>query len=153
MPRTSAGLLMYRRTPDLRVFLVHPGGPFYVNKDAGVWGIPKGEPAEGEDPLATALREWAEETGWSFEECRRGDPFPLGEVKQKGGKIVHCWGFEGEAPDRPLVSNTCRVEWPRGRWLTIPEVDRGELFDVETARAKINPAQAAFLDRLTEKLS
>ncbi len=149
MSRTSAGLLMFRR--PLEVFLVHPGGPFFARRDAGVWTVPKGEPAPDEALLDAALREFAEETGWAVDECRRGELRALGSVKQKSGKVVHAWAFEGAPPDRPLRSNTCRVEWPRGTWGTYPEVDRGAFFDLATAREKINPAQVAFLDRLAER--
>ena len=110
--RTSAGLLMYRRTPagELQVLLVHPGGPFFRNKDAGAWTIPKGEPADGEDPLATARREFREETGTD-----PGDgPFiPLGQVKQKGGKVVHAWAFAGDCDPASVVCNTFTTEYPR----------------------------------------
>lgn len=155
MPRTSVGLLMFRRPAGggVEVFLVHPGGPFFANKDAGVWTVPKGEPSADESLRDAALREFAEETGWAFEECRRGDLLPLGAVRQKGGKVVHAWAFEGEPPDRPLVSGTYRLQWPPGTWRTYPEVDRGAFFGLPEAREKINPAQAAFLDRLVEALA
>ena len=150
--RTSAGLLMYRgRGRKLEVLLVHPGGPFFKNKDLGTWTVPKGEPAEGEELLATARREFREETG-----VDPGDAalIPLGEVKQKAGKIVHAWAFEGDCDPSTLACNTFKVQWPpkSGQWRSFPEVDQYAFFDPATARQKINPAQAAFLDRLEEAL-
>jgi predicted NUDIX family NTP pyrophosphohydrolase len=147
MPRVSAGLLMYRRRGDtLEVLLVHPGGPFWANKDLGAWTIPKGEVAEGEDELATAQREFEEETGF-----RPNGPFQaLGSVRQKAGKIVHAWAFEGDGDPAAIRSNAYRVEWPpgSGQWQTYPEVDRAEWFDLDEGRRRINPAQAELLDRL-----
>jgi predicted NUDIX family NTP pyrophosphohydrolase len=148
----SAGLLLFRRPcGELEVFLAHPGGPFWEDRDLGAWTIPKGLVERGEDPLATAVREFEEETG-----IRPEGPFvPLGSVRQKAGKLVHAWAWEGEADARRVRSNTMRVEVPRGsgRWLTIPEVDRCEWFDAERAREKINPAQAELIDRLQAALS
>jgi len=148
----SAGLLLFRRPRgELEVFLAHPGGPFWEGRDLGAWTIPKGLVERGEDPLATAVREFEEETG-----IRPEGPFvPLGSVRQKAGKLVHAWAWEGEADARRVRSNTMRVEVPRGsgRWLTIPEVDRCEWFDAERARKKINPAQAELIDRLQAALS
>ena len=150
--RTSAGLLMYRRRNDgLEVLLVHPGGPFFKNKDAGAWTIPKGEPAEGEDLLVTARREFGEETGLNVDDVPL---LPLGEVKQKAGKVVHAWAFEGDCDPATLTCNTFKVQWPprSGQWKSFPEVDQYAFFDLNSARAKINPAQAVFLDRLVEAL-
>ncbi len=148
----SAGLLLFRRPCDeLEVFLAHPGGPFWEDRDLGAWTVPKGLVERGEDPLATAVREFEEETG-----IRPEGPFvPLGSVRQKAGKLVHAWAWEGEADARRVRSNTMRVEVPRGsgRWLTFPEVDRCEWFDAERAREKINPAQAELIDRLQAALS
>lgn len=141
---------MYRVTPagDLEVLLVHPGGPFFAGKDAGVWTIPKGMPDEGEELLACAS-EFREETGF---DPGAGPFVPLGEVKQKGGKTVHAWAFAGDCDPAKLVSNTFRCQWPprSGKWETFPEVDRAEFFTIDAAREKINPAQAVFLDRLRE---
>jgi predicted NUDIX family NTP pyrophosphohydrolase len=138
---------MYRRCNDrLEVLLVHPGGPFFKNKDAGAWTIPKGEPNEGEDLLAVAIREFQEETGFTPQ-----PPYvPFEPVRQKGGKVVHAWAFEGNCDPSAIVSNTFTMQHPprSGKLRTFPEVDRAEFFDVETARLKINPAQAAFLDQL-----
>jgi predicted NUDIX family NTP pyrophosphohydrolase len=147
MPRVSAGLLMYRRRPaGLEVLLVHPGGPFWAKKDLGAWTIPKGEIAEGEDELATARREFEEETGLR----PAGTLIPLGSVKQKGGKVVHAWAFEGDADAGAIRSNTYQVQWPpgSGEWRAFPEVDRAEWFPLDEARRRINPAQAALIDTL-----
>jgi predicted NUDIX family NTP pyrophosphohydrolase len=148
----SSGLLLYRRVNGvLEIFLAHPGGPFWARRDAGAWTIPKGVVDEGEALLDGARREFREETGIDAV----GPYASLGSVKQKAGKTVHAWAWEGDAdPDR-IVSNDTRTEWPRGsgQWLTYPEIDRCAWFDVETARRKINPAQSAFLDRLTALLA
>ncbi len=156
-PKQSAGLLLYRRRAGgLEVFLVHPGGPFFARRDAGVWSIPKGEIAEGEDPLEVAKREFEEETGRPIGSCAASAEFlSLGTIVQPGGKTVHAWAVEGDWPDGVAVSsNTVAIEWPprSGRLVEIPEVDRGEFFAVEQAREKINPAQAVFLGRLEERL-
>lgn len=143
----SAGLLLFRRGPGgLEVFLAHPGGPFWKNKDAGAWTIPKGEVNEGEEPLAAARREFQEETG-----IVPAEPYlPLGAIRQKAGKTVHAWAWEGDADAEAVASNEIRTEWPRGsgRWLAFPEVDRCAWFTPEAAREKINPAQAELIDRL-----
>lgn len=143
----SAGMLLFRRGPDgLEVFLAHPGGPFWKNKDAGAWTIPKGEVNEGEEPLAAARREFQEETG-----IVPAEPYlPLGTIRQKAGKTVHAWAWEGDADAEAVTSNEIRTEWPRGsgRWLTFPEVDRCAWFTPDAAREKINPAQAELLGRL-----
>ena len=151
--RTSAGLLMYRRgAAGLEVFLVHPGGPWFVNKDAGAWSIPKGEPGEGEELIDTARREFREETGVKVPDVKL---LPLGEVKQKAGKVVHAWAFEGDCDPDKITCNSFRMQYPpgSGQWRTFPEVDRAAFFGLAAAREKINPAQAAFLDRLAEALS
>ena len=143
----SAGLLLFRRSRGgLQVFLAHPGGPFWSARDLGAWTVPKGLVKEGEGLLAAAVREFEEETG-----IRPQGPFlPLGSVRQKAGKLVHAWAWEGGADPRRVRSNSMRAEWPRGsgRWLTFPEVDRCEWFDARTARQKINRAQAELIDRL-----
>ena len=150
--RPSAGLLLYRRrSGGLEVFLAHPGGPFWHNRDSGAWAIPKGVAEAGEDTLAAACREFAEETG-----VRPVGPFlPLGTIRQKAGKLVHAWAWEGDADPEQVTSNTMQTEWPRGsgRLLTFPEVDRCAWFDPHTAREKINPAQAELIDRLELALS
>ena len=143
----SAGLLLFRRAPSgVEVFLAHPGGPFWKDKDAGAWTIPKGEVNEGEEPLAAARREFHEETG-----IVPAEPYlPLGTIRQKAGKTVHAWGWEGDADAEAVTSNEMRTEWPRGsgRWLTFPEVDRCAWFTPDEAREKINPAQAELIGRL-----
>jgi predicted NUDIX family NTP pyrophosphohydrolase len=147
MAKRSAGILMYKRAGDgLRVLLVHPGGPFWAKKDLGAWSIPKGEHGEADDPLACAMREFAEETGLD----PRGDFRPLGRLVQSGGKVVTAFAVEGDFDPQALKSNTFEIEWPprSGRRQSFPEVDRAAWFDLAEARRKILPAQAAFIDRL-----
>jgi predicted NUDIX family NTP pyrophosphohydrolase len=151
MPRTSAGLLLYRRTASgIEVFLVHPGGPFWAKKDAGAWSIPKGEYLPGEDPLAAARREFAEETGIVLD----GEAVDLGSVKQAGGKIVRAWAIEGDCDAGAIRSNTFALEWPprSGRQQEFPEVDRAAWFDLDTAEEKILKGQLDFIRRLGEIL-
>lgn len=148
----SAGLLLFRRRDGrVELLLAHPGGPFWRNRDDGAWTIPKGVPAEGEPLLEAARREFAEETGMRPE----GDALPLGSIRQKAGKTVHAWAVEGDLDAARIVSNTMRIEWPprSGRWTEIPEVDRCAWLDPDSARRKLNPAQAAFVDRLLESLA
>jgi predicted NUDIX family NTP pyrophosphohydrolase len=148
--KRSAGILLYRVADGEReVLLVHPGGPFWARKDAGSWSIPKGEYGDGEDPLACALREFEEETG---EALPPGELVELGSVKQKGGKVVTAWAAEGNLDAAAVRSNTFTMEWPprSGRTAEFPEIDRAEWFGIETAREKLVPAQAEFLDRLGE---
>jgi predicted NUDIX family NTP pyrophosphohydrolase len=143
---------MYRRVRGaLEVFLVHPGGPFYVRKDEGVWTIPKGEYQSGEEPLQAARREFNEETGFVAE----GPFVALGEVKQKSGKVVMAWAFEGDCDPKLLKSNLCEIEWPprSKEKLMIPEIDRGGWFSLEDAKKKLNERQALFLDVLRERVS
>jgi predicted NUDIX family NTP pyrophosphohydrolase len=147
----SARLLLFRRPRgELEVFLAHPGGPYWRTRDLGVWTVPKGLVEEGEDPLVAAIREFEEETSIPPE----GPFLPLGSIRQKAGKLVHAWVWEGEADPQRAQSNLMRTEWPRGsgRWFTFPEVDRCEWFDVHGAREKINPAQAELIDRLEAAL-
>jgi predicted NUDIX family NTP pyrophosphohydrolase len=150
-PNVSAGLLLFRR-PDgeLALFLAHPGGPFWRDRDAGAWTIPKGIVNPGEALLDAACREFEEETG-----IQAAGPFlPLGSVRQKAGKVVHAWAWEGDADPARIVSNTTTSEWPpgSGRRITYPEVDRCAWFDPEAARAYMNPAQAELVDRLETML-
>jgi predicted NUDIX family NTP pyrophosphohydrolase len=149
----SAGLLMFRRkSGSLEFLLVHPGGPFWKNKDFGAWSVPKGEAQPGEDLLTRAQIEFEEEIGFK----PRGAWIALGSIKQKNGKTVHAWGFEGDLPDPfEVKSNTFELEWPprSGKFAEIPEVDRAEFFSLEGARDRINPAQFAFLERLRDLLS
>jgi predicted NUDIX family NTP pyrophosphohydrolase len=148
----SAGLLLYRRAGDVvEVLLAHPGGPFWSHRDVGAWSIPKGLAADGEEPLAAACREFEEETG-----VRPMGPFlSLGSVRQKAGKLIYAWAWEGDVDPARLTSNLVRLEWPRGsgRWLRFPEVDRCDWFRPQLAREKLNPAQAVFIDRLEAQLS
>jgi len=140
-----------RRTAGLEVLLVHPGGPYFQNKDEGAWTIPKGEVAGGEDLRERARIEFEEELGITAS----GDWMELGNVKQRGGKTVHAWAFAGDlANDFQLASNTFEMEWPphAGKMQQFPEVDRANFFRVEEARRKINAAQTVFLDRLIELL-
>jgi predicted NUDIX family NTP pyrophosphohydrolase len=152
-PNVSAGLLLFRRVAPagaLELFLAHPGGPFWAHRDDGAWTLPKGVVNAGEDLLAAARREFEEETG-----LRPAGPFlPLGSVRQRAGKTVHAWAWEGDADPARVTSNSMRTEWPRGsgQWLTFPEVDRCAWFDPGVARVKLNPAQAEFVDRLEAAL-
>jgi predicted NUDIX family NTP pyrophosphohydrolase len=150
--RVSAGLLMYRRDGGgLQILLVHPGGPFFRNKDEGAWSIPKGEVEPGEDPLAAAVREFAEETGVE----PTGPPFALTPVKQKGGKVVHAWAVEGDCDPAAIRCNTFAIEWPprSGRQAEFPEVDRAGFFGPEEAKRKINAGQSPLIDELERILN
>ena len=149
--KQSAGLLLFRRTGQrIEVVLGHPGGPFWQNKDIGAWGIPKGMIAPGEDPLAAAKREFAEETGYK----PRGESFSLGEAKQPGAKIVHIWAIEGDWDAGDLRSNQFEMEWPprSGRLQKFPELDRAAWFSIAQARKRILRGRAVFLERLIDAL-
>ena len=153
MAKRSAGILLYRRGDDgVEVLLVHPGGPLWARRDAGAWSIPKGEYGDGEDPLAVALREFEEETGQS---PPAGELVPLGEVRQKGGKVVSAWAAPGDVDPDTITSNTFTMEWPprSGTRREFPEIDRAGWFDLATAREKLLPAQADLVDRLAERLT
>ena len=147
MPRLSAGLLMYRiKDGAIQVLLAHPGGPYFAKKDDESWSIPKGEPGPDEDLFLTAQREFEEETG-----LKPAGPFiPLQPVKQKGGKVVHAWAFEGDCDPATIQSNTFTMEWPprSGQQQTFPEIDRAEFFDLATARRKVKAAQVGLIDEL-----
>lgn len=146
----SAGLLLYRRRPNLEVLLAHPGGPYWRNKDEGAWTVPKGEILEGEDPYAAALREFEEETGLH----PHGKTVSLGSLRQSGGKLVHAWAVENDWDPSRLVSNQFSIEWPprSGRTAVFPEIDRANWFDLATARLKILKSQTEFLNRLEAAL-
>jgi predicted NUDIX family NTP pyrophosphohydrolase len=153
MPKRSAGILLYRVADDaVEVLLVHPGGPFWARRDAGVWSIPKGEYEDGDDPRACALREFEEETGTALPP---GELTDLGELKQKSGKRVRAFAAEGDLDADAVTSNTFEMEWPprSGRMAEFPEVDRAGWFGIDEAREKLVPAQAGFLDRLIERVS
>jgi predicted NUDIX family NTP pyrophosphohydrolase len=145
--KQSAGLLLHReRDGAVEVFLVHPGGPFWRNKDAGAWSIPKGEFDSSESPLAAARREFAEETGV----CVDGTFHPLAPCRQKGGKTVLAFALRADLDAAAIRSNTFEMEWPprSGRVQSFPEVDRAAWFTLEEARVRINPGQHALLEEL-----
>jgi predicted NUDIX family NTP pyrophosphohydrolase len=151
MAKESAGILLYRTSGQgLQVFLVHPGGPFWVHKDLGIWSIPKGELDENEDHLTAARREFEEETGHKVE----GPFLELAPVKLKSGKVVYAWAIEGDLDPDKLESNTFQIEWPpnSGKTAQFPEIDRGAWFDLDEALRKINPAQAALINELVRLL-
>jgi len=149
VPKRSAGLVLFRQREgdEIEVLLVHPGGPFWAKKDLGAWSIPKGEHADDEDPLAAARREFAEELGQAPPD---GEPVPLGEVRQKGGKRVVAWALEGDLDPATVASNTFEMEWPprSGRLQEFPEVDRAEWFSLEEARRRILEGQIPLLEAL-----
>ncbi len=152
MARRSAGILLHRGGPDGReVLLVHPGGPFWAKRDDGVWSIPKGEYDDGEEPMAAALREFAEELGSALEHSEH--LVDLGEVRQRNRKLVTAWAVEGDLDASAVRSNTFTMEWPprSGRTQEFPEIDRAEWFPAARAREKLIEAQVAFLDRLEER--
>jgi predicted NUDIX family NTP pyrophosphohydrolase len=142
--KQSAGILLFRRKKEKEVFLVHPGGPFWMNKDNGAWTIPKGEINETEDPLAAAIREFEEETGKKL----LGSFIQLIPVKQKAGKIIQAWLLEDDIDEKQVVSNNFTMEWPpkSGKMKSFPEVDKAAWFSVEAAKEKINPAQIPFVE-------
>ena len=149
MARTSAGILLFRGSGSaLEVLLVHPGGPFWAKKD--LWGIPEGLIHSGEDPLEAARREFEEETGFAVD----GQFLPLGEVKQKSGKIVRAWGVRGDLDADQIRSNEFEVEWPpgSGRKRSYPEIDRGAWYGLDEASRRIRPDQRPLLDALVATL-
>ena len=148
----SAGILLYRHLDgQLEVLLAHQGGPFWTNKDAGHWTIPKGEVEPGEAWIDVARREFAEETGV---ELAVNEDLPLGEITQKSGKTVVAWGVEGDLDPAVAHSNTFSMEWPpkSGRQQAFPEIDRVEWFGLEEARRRLKPAQVPFIERLIAAL-
>jgi predicted NUDIX family NTP pyrophosphohydrolase len=151
MRKRSCGILLYRQSAGpLEVLLTHPGGPFWQRRDAGAWTIPKGEPEPGESDETCARREFREELGADVE----GPLTPLGEITQKGGKRVTAFAAHGEFDVDTLLSNPFEMEWPphSGKLQSFPEVDRAEWMSLDTARAKLLPAQIELLDRLVEHL-
>jgi len=152
LQKSSVGLLMYRnRNGLLEVLLVHLGGPFWKNKDAGAWYIPKGEINPGEEELAAAQREFQEETGL----VATGEFLALGTVQHKSGKKVVAWGFPGDCDPAAIKSNTFEMEWPpkSGKTARFPEIDRADFFTVESARKKMHAAEFEFVTRLAEQLA
>jgi predicted NUDIX family NTP pyrophosphohydrolase len=152
MKKTSAGILMYRRSQapaPLEVLLVHPGGPFWAKKDLGAWSIPKGE-IEEEEPLEAARREFFEETGTNL----AGELLPLAPQKLKNGKNVYAWAVEGDLDPAAVTSSTFELEWPphSGKMQTFPEIDKAAWFSVQVAIQKVNPGQAGFIYELINKL-
>lgn len=148
--KQSAGILLYKFTNQkIEFLLVHPGGPFWANKDEGAWSIPKGEFEDDEEPLDAAIREFHEETGMDI----NGDFISLEQVRQKSGKIVHAFALEKNIDPKKIKSNTFSMEWPpkSGSEQEFPEIDKAEWFDINTAREKINPGQAPLLDDLITK--
>lgn len=152
LARRSAGLLLYRRrSTGLEVLLAHPGGPVWARRDVGAWTIPKGEIEEGEEAIAVAYREFEEETGHP---PPAGEPVDLGEIRQKGGKLVTAWAAEGDLDPAEAHSNTFPFQWPpgSGRWITIPEIDRVAWFEPAEARRRIKDTQVPLIDRLIAHL-
>lgn len=147
--KKSAGILLFQKNPT-QFLLVHPGGPFWKNKDAGAWTIPKGEFSEDEEPLAAALREFREETGKQL----NGPFIELTPIKQKSGKTVYAWAVEGFLEPSQIKSNTFMMEWPprSNRKIEVPEINQAAWFQLGQALEKINPAQAALLHQLNELL-
>ena len=153
MPVRSAGLLLYRRRGGMvEVLLGHMGGPYFARRDAGAWTIPKGEYEPDEQPLAAAVREFAEEFGSAPPPVI--DAVELGEVRQRNGKLVVAWAVEADFDATSVVSNTFEIEWPprSGRRQEFPEIDRAEWFELAAAREKMIAGQAALLDVLVKKL-
>ena len=152
MPKLSAGILVYRvKNKKIEVFLCHPGRPFYKNKDNAVWTIPKGEFDEKEEPFIAAKREFKEETGQEI----GGDFTSMKPIKYKDGrKIVYTWAVEGEINATDIRSNTFTLEWPpkSGKYIEVPEVDRGDWFTIEMAKQKILPSLSPLLDDLVENI-
>ncbi|MGY1726801.1 NUDIX domain-containing protein [Geodermatophilus sp. SYSU D01062] len=151
MPRRSAGVLLYRRTSSVEVLLGHMGGPFWARKDEGAWSFPKGEYADGEDPLAVAHREFEEELG---SPVPAASLVPLGELRTSG-KVLTVWAGEGDLDADAAVSNTFTIEWPprSGRLQEFPEIDRAAWFGVDEARSKLVKGQVPYLDRLLDLLA
>jgi len=149
MGKQSAGILLYQKNDNqLQVLLVHPGGPFFRNKDLGVWSIPKGEFLDDEEALTAAKREFEEETGKAIS----GDFIPLKPVTLKSRKTIYAWAVEGEIDPETIVSNLFEMEWPpkSGRMQSFPEIDRAGWFDLSEAKSKINAAQAGLIEELEE---
>ncbi len=152
MAKQSAGLLLYKKTPDgLQVLLGHPGGPFWAKRDQNAWSIPKGEFVEGEEPLKAAKREFREEMG---RDAPEGAIMELGSAKQSSGKIVHAWAMEADFDPSDIQSNEFQMEWPpkSGQQQAFPEIDRAGWFTVAAARQKLVKGQLPLLEKLAELL-
>jgi predicted NUDIX family NTP pyrophosphohydrolase len=152
MPKQSAGILLYRNPgSSLEVFLVHPGGPFFKNKDLGSWSIPKGEFLDDEEPLSAARREFKEETGFTID----GEFLKLKPVKLKSGKTIYAWALQGDVDAAKIVSNTFQIQWPpsSGQMKAFAEIDRADWFLINEAQAKINPAQFPLIQELQTLLT
>jgi predicted NUDIX family NTP pyrophosphohydrolase len=152
--RTSAGILLFRRRDEgIEVLLGHPGGPYFDKRDEGIWSIPKGEAEDGEELWLVAKREFGEETGHVIGSGVTS--IELGSITQRGGKVVHAWAVEGELDPTQAWSNRFTMEWPphSGIRIEVPEIDRVAWFTPDAARARINPAQAAFVDTLVAALA
>lgn len=150
--RRSAGLLLHRRRNGVvEVLLGHPGGPYFANKDDGVWSIPKGEYEGDEEPLAAAYREFTEEIGTAPPDV---EPVALGENLQSNGKVAVIWALEGDLDVEEISCNLFEMEWPprSGRMQSFPELDRAAWFDLSTARRKAFASQVVFFDRLEQAL-
>ena len=153
MPKLSAGLLLFRRVGDgIEVLVAHPGGPIWARRDSGAWSLLKGAANDGEDLLAAAYREFHEETGHRAPD---GPAIDLGEIRMRSGKIVHGWGVEGDLDPSTIRSLHVDVEWPpkSGRLVSVPEIDRVAWVRPTEARRRLNPAQAAFVDRLLQAVA
>ena len=151
MAKLTAGVLVFRRTNGvLEVLLAHPGGPFWAKKDLGAWSLPKGEIEEGEEPLAAAIREFHEETGFTVD----GDFRPLKAQRQSSGKTIVAWAIEGDCDPSQLRSITFSMEWPprSGKRQEFPEVDRGAWFPLDEARRRVIAGQSQFLEELSSAL-
>lgn len=147
----ASGILLFRKLGNVtEYFLVHPGGPFWKNKDTGAWSIPKGEFDDNEEPLKAAQREFEEETGLPV----KGEFIELKPVRQKSGKMIYAWGCEGNIDHTIIQSNTIKIEWPprTGKFIEIPEVDRGGWFSYEKAKEKMIPGQVPLLEELNQML-
>jgi len=152
MTKKSAGILLYRfKNKIFEVLIVHPGGPFWAKKDLGAWSIPKGEFNDDEDPLGAAKREFNEEMG----EIISGDFIPMTPIKQKNDKIVYAFALEHDFDTTKITSNTFTIEWPpkSGKQQDFPEIDKGEWFDYEKSKLKLNEQQVAIIEELVQKLN
>ncbi len=149
--KRSAGILVFRKKDKIEILLVHPGGPYWQNKDENSWSIPKGEvnnlKFNQENLLETAIREFEEETGLKISEEDKKHIFYLGEVKSKN-KILHVFALEKDFGDFEVKSNFVEIEWPprSGEFIKIPEVDKAKYFDLKTARQKLVDYQKSILD-------